>query len=355
LITAVVVLVLGAPVAVYFALRDGSPGAAPGPAPSTGPSISTSVAPSPSAPTTAPAPDGRIPLDKLRNGTFTVPAWPTDNLTGTAGRLTFHDGQVLVPADDRFPFERTIYIGGVVYGDVDHDGASETIVELDCVVQGGSQQLVALDRDAAGNIVTMGIVVATTGEIRVIDSNGFRVTSDGVVEARLGDFQVCCGDETPQTWQVRGYGWNGRQFRQVSGPTAFPLNPAITDTSVTAGDLVLGPAVDGIRRGTLTVTVRHVRGTRPHHLVLTFFPAPGIERDGTAWPPVRIAGPTIAVDLPTPATGGSASYTFAFRRTVTASGGEFTIQVNGATADGTILSESNGWDMPVHVTVRTTN
>jgi hypothetical protein len=355
LITALAVLLVAIPLALYFVLRDDSPGASPVPEPSTAPSTSAGVTPSASAPAPTPAPDGRIPLAQLRGATFTVPPWPTDNLTGPSGRLTFHDGQVLVPPDSQYPFERHIIIGGIAYGDVDHDGADETIVEIDCVVQGGSQQLVALDRDAAGQIVTMGTVVATTGEVRVIDGNSVRVTSAGVVEVRVGDFQRCCGDETPQTWQVRGYGWTGRQFRQVSGAAAFPLNPAITDTSVSAGDLVLGPAVDGVRHGTLTLTVRHVRGTRPHHLVLTFFPPPGIERDGTAWPPVRTDGPTIAVDLPTPATGGSASYTFAFRRPVTASGGEFTVQVNGATATGTVLSESNGWDMPVQVAVRTTD
>jgi hypothetical protein len=40
---------------------------------------------------------------------------------------------------------------------------------------------------------------------------------------------------------------------------------------------------------------------------------------------------------------------------VTATGGEFTVEVRGETADGTRLSESNGWDMPVRVTVRTTD
>jgi hypothetical protein len=355
LITAAVMLVLATPVAVYFVLRDDSPGAAPGPEPSTNPGTSTSVEPSASAPTPAPAPDGRIPRDSLLNATFLVPPWPADNLTGPSGWLTFHDGEVIVPPDDQFDFERHILVGGVTYGDVDRDGAEETIVEIDCVVQGGSQQLVALDRDTVGNVVTMGTVVATTGEVRVIDSGSVRVNSGGAVEARVADFQACCGDETPQIWQVREYGWNGQQFRQVSGPTEFPPNPSVTDTSVTAGDLVFGPPTGGIRRGTLTVTVRHVRGTRPHHLVLTMWPAPGIEPDGTAWPPVRTDGPTIAVDLPTPATGGSASYTFAFRRPVTASGGEFTIQVNGARADGSTLSESNGWDMPVRVTVRTTD
>jgi hypothetical protein len=354
LITALAVLVLATPVALYFVLRDDSRGAAPGPAPSAIPSPGTSAAPSASAPTTAPAPDGRIPRDFLLNATFVVPPWPADNLTGPSGLLTFHNGQVLVPPDDQFDFERHILILGVTYGDVDRDGADETIVEIDCVVQGGSQQVVALDRDTAGNIVTMGTVVATTGEVRVIDGDSVRVNSGGAVEARVADFQTCCGDETPQTWQVREYGWNGQQFRQVSGPTAFPLNPAVTDTTVTAGDLVFGPPAAGIRRGTLTVTVRHLHGTRPHHLVLTMWPAPGIEPDGAAWPPVRTEGPAIVVDLPTPATGGSASYTFAFRRPATASGGEFTIQLNGARADGTTLSESNGWDMPVQVIVRTT-
>jgi hypothetical protein len=106
---------------------------------------------------------------------------------------------------------------------------------------------------------------------------------------------------------VREYGWNGQQFRQVGGPTAFPLNPAVTDTTVSTGDLVFGPPAGGIRRGTLTVTVRHLRGTLPHHLVLYMSPAPGIEPDGTAWPPVRPDDPlaSIVLDLPAPATGAA--------------------------------------------------
>jgi hypothetical protein len=44
---------------------------------------------------------------------------------------------------------------------------------------------------------------------------------------------------------------------------------------------------------------RHRRDFRPE----TRSPAgPGIERDGTAWPPVRVDGQQIAVDLRTPAT-----------------------------------------------------
>lgn len=357
LITAAAVLVLATPVALYVALRDSTPGAAPGPVPSMGPSTSASVEPSASAPAPTPAPDGRIPLDRLRNATFVVPQWPTDNLTGTSGRLAFHEGQMTVPPDDRFDFERHIIIGAAIYGDVDRDGASETIVDLMCVVQGGSQQLVALDRDTAGNIVTLGTVVATTGEVRVIDSSSMWVTGEGVVRARVGDFQRCCGDETPQQWQVRGYGWNGRQFRQVSGPTAIPLNPSVTETTVSAGDLVLGPAVNGVRHGVLTVTVRHVRGTRPHHLVLYLSVPAGVERDGSAWPPVRTNDPMapIAVDVAAPPSGGSVSYPFAFRRPATATGGDLVIEVRGSNADGTILSESNPFERPLYVAVRTAN
>jgi hypothetical protein len=223
------------------------------------------------------------------------------------------------------------------------------------VVQGGSTQLVALDRDASGNIVTMGPVVATTGELRVIDSTSVRVTGEGAVEARVGDYQRCCGDDTPQTWQVRGYRWNGHQFRQVEGPAAFPLNPSVTETTASAGDLVLGPAVDGFRHGMLTVTVRHVRGTRPHRLLLYLTPPAGVERDGSAWPPIQTDGPAapIVVDVASPASGGSESYTFAFRRPATSTGGELTIEVRGSNAAGRILGESNPFELPLRVAVRT--
>jgi hypothetical protein len=360
LIAALAIVMLATPAALYFLLRDDSPDTGGvgggGGVPTAEPTVSTAPTGAPSATAGAPAPDGRIPRETLANATFEVPPWPTDNLTGVSGRVTFRNGEVLVPPDSTFPFERHMVIGTVAYGDVDRDGATETVVHIGAYVQGGSTQVVVLDRDRKGAIVTMGTVVATTGEVRVFDETRTRVTASGVVEARVGDYQRCCGDETPQVWQTRGYAWNGSQFRQVTGPRSFPVNPWVTETSYDPGELVLGPAVGGVRRGTLTVAVRYVRGVRPAHLVIYMNPPPGMERDGSAWPAVRSDQTwPIIVDVPTPALGTNATYTFAFRRPATSTGGDFGLDVRGVNAAGTVLSESNPWQTNEAVIVRTSD
>ncbi|GAA0950239.1 hypothetical protein [Virgisporangium aurantiacum] len=360
LIAVLAVLLVATPVTLYLILHDDSPGTGGvgggGGVPTAEPTVSTAPSGAPSATSGVTAPDGRISPEVLRNATIDVPPWPTDNLTGISGRVTFHNGEVLVPADSTFPFERHMLIGNVTYGDVDRDGATETVVQISAFVQGGSIQIVALDRDRRGTIVTMGTVVATTGEVRGIDAAATRVTGDGVVEARVGDYQRCCGDETPQLWQKRGYAWNGSRFRQTTGPVSFPINPSVTETSYTPGELVLGPAVNGVRHGTLTVTVRYVRGVRPAHLALYMNLPPGMEPDGSAWPPVRSDQVwPIIVDVPTPATGADTTYTFAFRRPATSTGGDFGLDVRGVNAAGTVLSESNPWKSPASVVIRTSD
>jgi hypothetical protein len=100
-------------------------------------------------------------------------------------------------------------------------------------------------------------VVATTGEIRDIRTDSARASGDGTVTAKVGDYQVCCGDETPRTWQTRGYRWRNGGFQQVSGPTTMTANRYVTETRISTGTLVLGPAVDGYRYGTVTFTVTH--------------------------------------------------------------------------------------------------
>lgn len=46
-------------------------------------------------------------------------------------------------------------------------------------------------------IVTLGTVVATTGPVRDIRADTARVSSSGTVSVLVGDYQSCCGDETP--------------------------------------------------------------------------------------------------------------------------------------------------------------
>jgi hypothetical protein len=81
-----------------------------------------------------------------------------------------------------------------------------------------------------------------------------------------------------------------------------------------------------------------------------------MERDGSAWPPVGSdPGWPIIVDVPTPAAGASATYTFAFRRPATATGGDFELNVRGVNSAGKRLSESNPWDWNGGVVIRTSD
>ncbi|GAA2607860.1 hypothetical protein [Paractinoplanes durhamensis] len=362
LVAAVTVLVLLLPVAAYLILRDDDGGApAPGDAAPSAvpvPSVSTSSS-VPSSPATT-VPDGRISLETLKNSTLTIPAWPADNVQGPSGRLRFRDGVVRIsapgPAEQgRPPTGTEIVLLGAVYGDVDRDGATETVAEFVCAIEGGSKQLVAFDRDSAGHIVTVGRVVATTGEIRDLQDGSVRVGAGGVITVRLGDYQRCCDDQTPQLWQERGYQRSGDRFVQVSGPTRMGANPHVTETSVTAGELVLGPVTGGYRYGTTTVTVRHGWGTPPRQILLHFYPGAGLEPAGSAWPPIITSRSETGfqVSVAPPSASGVARYTFAFRLPPAVSRSTLEVEVSGATAVGTALSEANPFNNGTAVTVRT--
>ena len=356
-----VVLSLG----LYFALRDNTttptaagPSATPTPtagAPTASPGATASSAPGNALSGPAhPAPDGRIALDVLKNTTLVIPPWPTDNMPGPSGPIKFTDGTAEVPAGTDFPSIRHMTIDQVLYGDVDRDGAEETIAAIGLYVQGGSQQLVAFDRDASGRIITLGAVVATTAALRAINVDNLGIASNGVITAQVGDYAACCGDATPTQHQWRSYSWTGRAFQQVGGPTAFPVNPAVTETAISAGDLAFGPATNGVRRGTLTVTVSYLYGAVPDRLSIGFETTPDIRRDGTAWPPVRTWFQGFAVDVGAPRAGGSITYTFAFSRTPvgdTSSG--VAVTLFGSTRQGTQLSESNPLNNRASVNIST--
>ncbi|WP_157441951.1 hypothetical protein [Actinoplanes awajinensis] len=279
-----------------------------------------------------PAPDGgRISLAALREATLDVPAWPADNVQGPSGPLRFHHGEVTVAPrtvpDGRPPYGQSIVILAVSYGDIDHDGTDETLVVLGCLIEGGSKQIVAYDRDADGRIVSRGQVTATTGEVRDISNTGVRVDGSGVVTARVADYQRCCADRTPQSWQTRGYALRDGRFAQVSGPTRMPLNPRVTETRLTAGEVILGRPVGGFRSGGVDVTVTHHRGAHPERVTLTFYPPEGLERSGR-WPRVTGGTDSFSVTVAAPAAGGSVTHRFTFRLPVGVSAGELPIALD---------------------------
>jgi hypothetical protein len=362
-IAALTALIILLPLAAYLVLRGDSRSSQPsGSAAPSSPAAPSVATPSPSSPepSASRAPDGRISLKTLGNAALTIPAWPTDNVRGPSGRLQFHNGTVRIRNGGRLetgkpPTGSEIVLLDVTYGDVDRDGAAETVAEFGCVIQGGSKQLVAFDRDTAGHIVTIGQIVATTGEIRDIATGNTRVGNDGVITARVGDFQRCCDDQTPQVWQNRGYQRRDGKFEQVGGPARMSANPYVTETSATAGELVLGPATGGYRYGTLTVTVTNSWGARPAHFLLTFDLSGGLEPTGTAWPPVTGApgGSSIDVRLAPPPAGGSARYTFAFRRPAGTTGGRLVLGSGGANSKNTQIGEANPWNNGTVVPIRT--
>lgn len=288
----------------------------------------------------APAPDGRISMATLREATLDVPAWPADNVQGPSGKLRFHQGLVTIEptdvTDGQPPYGTDVRILAVTYGDIDHDGRDETIVELGCLIEGGSKQLVAYDRDRDGRIVSLGRVVTNTGEIRDIKDGSARVSADGVVTVRVADYQLCCADQTPQTWQTRGYALRGDHFTQVSGPRRMPLNRHVTDVQVTMGDLTLGRPSHGYRSGTVKVTVTHIRGFRPSQVKLTFTLPEGL------------VGPNV-VTVAAPPTGGSMTYSYTFRRPATLTGGDLSVEVTTVPA----LNPTVPWHIDATTPIRT--
>lgn len=362
LIAAVAALVLAIPLVLILALgRDpGRPGTGTGgPGPTNSVGVSPPGQPTASPTAAAPAPDGRIPISQLINATLDIPAWSSDNRACRSGPVTFRNGSEPDVANSPYPHNHNAMLPLAdnrvpVYGDVDRDGAAETVIEIFClsdIMEGGSAQVLALDRDRAGRIVTMGTVIATTGAVRSIDRLSLAVLDGGAVSVKVGDYQGCCGDETPVMWQVRRYGWTGQGFRQVGGPAEFPVNPNVTETAITAGELVFGPLVNGVRHGTLTVAVSYLRSARPDHLRISIERVPGVQPAGL-WPPSSSDSWAYYLDVATPAVGGSRSYQLGFSRTATATAGDFDVHLTGIANQGGVLPEGNPYDNMARVTIR---
>ncbi|GAA4473937.1 hypothetical protein GCM10023170_095800 [Phytohabitans houttuyneae] len=357
-VAAVAAVVLLVPLLAYAIARTGGEDDQPAAPRPTQPAPTEPAVPSPTtAPTEPPAavPDGRIPMSVLRNATVFIPAWPSDAFViGPSGWVRFTNGQNTPANGD------PLHLTEAAYGDVDHDGAQETVVSVFAGYEGGSWQLLALDRDANGKIMTIGRVVATTGQIKRIGD--FSVTQAGYVRVRVADFLVCCGEDgTLPQWQTRSYAWRSGKFVLVAGPSTFPPNPRVTDLAVSAAALVLGPAVDGVRHGTLRVTVTVRKVVRPDHVALMFQMPADLIREGDGWTGERVepqGGGIVWVHLDNmyaPAVGASRTYAFNLGRTGTASQeGSLAVTVAGRTDANKAMADVHADDNAVTVAIRTT-
>ncbi|MFI6758724.1 hypothetical protein ACIBF5_06210 [Micromonospora sp. NPDC050417] len=279
------VLVVG-PVAGYAALNRPSP-PTPGPAvtgtPTIDPTPSTSPTPSPTpSPSGTPAaPDGKISKADLLNARVTLPAWRS-----TAAQWCVTKN---VRLDDD-PKMKHPSLVTLVHGDVDDDGADETVALLTCPIEDRSstRQVVAFDRDDAGNVVTLGQVVNTGAGIDQI--MGIQFDGSGTLRAQVGDIPDCCA--VPKEWsqkQWRGYRWNGSEFTQTSGPESFGPNPLFTDLRVVSASRVTftenpEDPVWGMRHGSVTVKIRNAGSTASKTARLTLTFDTGVLRhEGNGW------------------------------------------------------------------------
>ncbi|MFI6066296.1 hypothetical protein ACIA47_13655 [Micromonospora sp. NPDC051227] len=256
-VAAAAVVLVVAPVVANAALRGDQN--RPVPAESAQPTAPSTSAPptptpnaSPSATTSTPnAPDGRISRGQLLATRVDLPSWPSGMAEGgcTTSKVRLKtnttDTFVSMLADD--PFR---------YGDLDDDGAVETIAVVACRYgEASAKQVVAFDRDPDGRIVTVGRVVRTGDgfdDIRAVE-----VHRNGSVEVRVADIVPCCG--TPvylRREQVRTYQWDGERFGQTDGPTAFGKDPRLTDLRLRmTHELVEVPGADSRRKLTTVLTV----------------------------------------------------------------------------------------------------
>jgi hypothetical protein len=345
LITGAAVLAVLVPLTVYAIVEgdeEGGSALAPVEPAATEPAPTQ---PAPTGPAPPPAvPDGRIPIEELWNATLDIPAWPEDaTYIGPSGMVPFTDGESEVLPNSQLQLSLP---EEVAYGDVDGDGAQETVLNVwSHGGQGGSWQVLALDRNQDGDIITLGRVTATTGPIKIVDDH-IRVVG-GEIQVRVGDYLACCGDDPTLTqWQTRTYAWQSGQFGQVAGPTEFH-NPRITDLSLSAGDLVLAAPVDGVRHGTLRLSVTVEEPVVPHHLSLHFWFPAGLEREGATWTGTPVdtgeGGVEVLVEVEPPGSvGATRTYTFGFSAVADTDLGDdptVWVYVNGQTADDKSFGE----------------
>ncbi|MFI5845169.1 hypothetical protein ACIA8K_36255 [Catenuloplanes sp. NPDC051500] len=281
-------LLIAAPVAAYAAGVIGTNGPpadpatqppAPPPSATASPSPSPTASPSPQSSEESPAPpDGRIDLKK-GEWTLRLSNWPyVSKGWCAAGDITFTDGKSPGASSNTVP-RGDIEIGEVTYVDIDSDGAEETAAVVTCTgIEMGESQVVVLDRDPAGNVITFGTALFTKADFADIRNlpmviRGFEAQGNGLA-VEVGDRYTCCGQSVDAgQWQWRVFSYAGGEFVQIGGPSEFPPNPLVTDLRVVSA-IVEGSTTGDTFTGTLKITVRNAGPFKANAFVSFSLPRP---------------------------------------------------------------------------------
>jgi hypothetical protein len=266
---AVVFLALVSAAAVTLPIHRGpGPEATHPPTASAGPLPTSDPTPSLAGPWT---PTSDPSADRSLDGVaLSIPPWPgADPVQSCAGDVVLDGGVHPFPAG---PYRQVRLVKAVA-----HDGNGVAALWYCAMGQAGHQfQVADYQRTGSGGL-------DLRGQVLVSGQDGVAAMFDVAVAG--AELRIEVGDWAGSTslseashfsvHQWRAYRWNGSTFRQVGGPTAFAANPNFYDLGVTASDLVLGPPANGVRQGSLRVSIRNnnALGRSPASTVEVYLPA----------------------------------------------------------------------------------
>lgn len=230
----------------------------------------------------------------LTDATLDLPALP-DDFGPCQGRQTFvRNLASAYSVDDEIDAHSSIV--REIVGDVNRDGRTDTVALISCELSESEHwQVVAFD-GTPENVHTIGTVLAIGGQPNLAVVFDLQVLASGEIRAEVGDFLgVLIGHAAEvSTHQTRTYGWDGTAFRQIAGPTTFPPNPHFIDLHVTTSNLVLGQPVNGVRTGTLTVTVQNRAAVRAYGVEFDLTAPLWLQHVGLQWEKCHLLDPDTA-------------------------------------------------------------
>lgn len=227
----------------------GRPLAAPGPVPATHPPTT----PSPTAPEPTPAEPLPGPLD---NATLKVAPWPRYGDLGNCGTGPFQIVGGQSPVEGK---QLTVFVWSSIELTLNGTPGYAAVVSCFGPGEGRVEQVLAYQQTTDGPAL-IGRVVASDG----VDITGFeKLSSPAPDEVSVDVVEQTVPGSAPPAYailhQQRTYRLSAGAFRQVAGDTTFHATPA--GLTLQAGPLAYGPAVQGCRSGTMTLTI-HNGGTQ---------------------------------------------------------------------------------------------